>query len=356
MELLVAKGDFHKTRFEADTEAPEPGDGEAVLAINSFGLTSNNITYVVFGDAMNYWNFFPAPEDDWGRPPVWGYAEVAASNVDGVEEGKRLYGYFPCASHLVVQPDGVEEYGFIDGAEHRRPLPSAYQGYRFVEADPAYDADRENESVIFWPLFYTSWLIDDFIADSDLWGAERVVISSASSKTAIIAAYMLAQREGIDLIGLTSPGNVEFTSGVGIYGDVLSYEQVDALPDGKTVYVDIAGDGAVREAVHARYGDDLTHSAVVGAARHDQLDSGSGGELAGPKPTFFFAPDRIKIRGKEWGTPELEKRVADSWHPFAEWTGSWFKTEPIGPDAVETTYLQILDGVIDPSVGHVVSL
>ena len=143
MELLVAKDDFHKTRFASDTETPEPGDGEAVLAIDSFGLTSNNITYVVMGDAMNYWDFFPSGEDGWGRPPVWGFAEVAASKVDGVDEGQRLYGYFPCASHLVVRPDRIAETGFIDGAEHRKPLPSAYQGYRRVDADPAYDADRE---------------------------------------------------------------------------------------------------------------------------------------------------------------------------------------------------------------------
>jgi hypothetical protein len=166
---------------------------------------------------------------------------------------------------------------------------------------------------------------------------------------------MLAQREGIELIGLTSPGNVEFTKGVGIYDDVVSYEDIDALPDGKSVYVDIAGDGKIREAVHARYGDDLTHSAAVGATRHEQLGAGSG-DIAGPTPTLFFAPDRIKIRGREWGTPELEKRVTDSWHPFAEWTESWFKVEPIGPDAIESTYLEILDGKIDPKVGHVVSL
>ena len=78
--------------------------------------------------------------------------------------------------------------------------------------------------------------------------------------------------------------------------------------------------------------------------------------MPGPKPQFFFAPTWIKKRGEDWGTPELEKRVAESWHPFAEWTESWFKVEPIGPDAIEPTYLEILDGKIDPKVGHVVSL
>ncbi len=354
MEFLVAKDDFHKTRFTEDTETPEPADGEAVLAIDSFGLTSNNITYVVFGDSMNYWDFFPSGEDDWGRPPVWGFGEVAASKAEGVEEGTRLYGYYPCSSHLVVQPAGVQDYGFLDGAEHRRPLPSAYQGYRNVENDAAYKPDREAEQVIFWPLFYTSWLIDDFLADSDLFGAENVVISSASSKTAIIAAYMLAQREGIEIVGLTSPSNTTFVSELGVYSDTVAYDAIEALPDGKTAYVDIAGDGEIRASVHKRYGDDLVHSATVGAAKHEAL--GMVEDMPGPKPQFFFAPNWIKKRGEDWGTPELERRVAESWHPFADWTQDWFKAETIGTDAIESTYLEILDGKIDPKVGHVVSL
>ena len=43
------------------------------LAIVSFALTANNITYAAFGDAMNYWQFFPVPGDDgaaWGCIPV----------------------------------------------------------------------------------------------------------------------------------------------------------------------------------------------------------------------------------------------------------------------------------------------
>jgi hypothetical protein len=54
----------------------------------------NNITYAAFGDVMSYWSFFPA-ESGWGRIPVWGFAAVDASNVDGLVAGERVYGYFP---------------------------------------------------------------------------------------------------------------------------------------------------------------------------------------------------------------------------------------------------------------------
>jgi hypothetical protein len=42
------------------------------------------------------------------------------------------------------------------------------------------------------------------------------LISSASSKTAIGAAFLLAQREGVELVGVTSPRSAEFVEGLGI--------------------------------------------------------------------------------------------------------------------------------------------
>ena len=51
MDFLVAKDDLHRCRF-AETSAPEPGPGEALLAVRSFGLTSNNITYEAFANGI----------------------------------------------------------------------------------------------------------------------------------------------------------------------------------------------------------------------------------------------------------------------------------------------------------------
>src|SRR5690348_8586099 len=114
MDFQIARADLHETRFE-DGPAPVPGDGEAVLSVDSFGLTSNNITYAAFGEAMSYWNFFPAPEG-WGRMPVWGFATVAESRVEGLAEGARIYGYLPPSSELLVQPQRVGVQGFVDAS------------------------------------------------------------------------------------------------------------------------------------------------------------------------------------------------------------------------------------------------
>jgi NADPH:quinone reductase-like Zn-dependent oxidoreductase len=353
-DLLIRRDDLHRTRIE-ESEPAELEPDQALLTVSSFGLSSNNVTYAVFGETMSYWDFFPA-EAGWGRLPVWGFAEVAQSGPEALEEGTRVFGYFPASTHLVVTPDGVTQRGFVDASPHRANLPGAYNVYRRVDADVTYDAGHEDEHMLLMPLFFTSFLIDDFIADNDLFGAGEVVISSASSKTALAAAHLLAQREGIDVIGLTSAANLDFVASVGTYDAVVTYDELARLPEGPAVYLDMSGNGTVRDAVHRHYGERLVHSALVGDTHWDTTEGGEG-DLPGPRPTFFFAPDRIVKRAADWGPDGLETRLAEAWGPFVEWTGGWLRvTHGRGPKAVEDTYRELLEGRTEPSVGHVLSM
>lgn len=353
MDFQVRRDDLHEYRFVED-EPPRPEDGQALLEVESFGMTANNITYAVFGEAMNYWDFFPAPEG-WGRIPMWGFARVASSAHEDLPEGTRVFGYLPPSTHLLVRPDRVGEHGFTDASPHRAPLPATYQAYRRTDADPAYVEGREDEQILFWPLFYTSFLIDDLLADSELFGAKAVLISSASSKTSLAAAFLIAQRAGVELIGLTSPANAAFVERTGVYDHVVPYEEVSSLPRDAAVFVDVAGNFEIRAAVHHHYGDALTHSAAVGATHWDRMAPGSN-ELPGPTPTFFFAPDRVDKRASDWGPRGLEERVAQAWRPFVEWTSDWLEVRHgSGPGALEGAYLEVLEGRIDPAVGHVIS-
>jgi hypothetical protein len=355
VDFELDRTDLHQSRF-VEARPPSLREGEALLRIESFGLTSNNITYAVFGEAMNYWGFFPASDPGWGKLNVWGYAHVEDSRHPDLAEGIRVYGYFPCASHLLVVPDRIDVRGFIDAAPHRRSLPSAYQAYRNVETDPVYSPSREDEHVLFFPLFYTSFLIDDFLADEHFFGADTIVISSASSKTAIIAAYLLAQRENIKTVGLTSAGNREFVAGLDVYDSVSRYDEIAQLPGKRVVYVDVSGDGAIRTDIHAHFGDRLAHSAAVGMTHWTQMAHGAA-QLDGPAPVFFFAPDRITKRGADWGTATLDQNVADAWGPFADWAASWLRVERIsGQGNIQRAYLELLDGTIDPTAGTIVSV
>jgi hypothetical protein len=354
VDFLIARGDLHETRFE-DARAPVPADGEAVLAVDSFGLTSNNITYAAFGEAMSYWSFFPAPEG-WGRMPVWGFATVAESRVEGLEEGARIYGYLPPSSELLVSPERVGAHGFVDASEHRAALPAAYNAYQRTDADPSYDPAREDQQMLLRPLFFTSWLIDDFLRDSDFFGADTVVLSSASSKTASGLAFLLSREGSAQVLGLTSARSAGFARTLGVYDAVLSYDELEDLPSGRAVFVDMAGDADVRAGVHGRYGSELAHSAVVGATHHDRMGAVPD-TLPGPRPTFFFAPDRVAARSAEWGRDGLERRLAEAWAPYVVWSAAWLRViHDTGPDALRAAYLEVLDGQIDPSRAHVLSL
>jgi Protein of unknown function (DUF2855) len=353
-DFLVKRDDLRECRI-AESPPPEIDAGQALLRVDTFGLTANNVTYAVFGEAMSYWDFFPA-EQGWGRVPMWGFAEVERSEAEGVEPGARVFGYLPPSSHLVVAPADAGEGGFVDGSPHRAALPSAYHRYLTTGADPFYRSDTEEIQMLLRPLFFTSFLIDDQLADEGFATSGPVLISSASSKTAIAAAFLLARREGVELVGLTSPRNADFVEGLGIYDRAVSYDAIESLEPGPTTFVDVAGDGEVRRAVHAHYGDRLVHSMAVGASHWEELGPGTG-ELPGPKPTFFFAPTRVVKRSADWGRDGLQTRVADAWHPFCEWTGDWLETiRGQGFDALQVAYIDVLEGRVDPTHAHVLTL
>jgi NADPH:quinone reductase-like Zn-dependent oxidoreductase len=354
-DFLVKRGDLRECRV-VDSAEPELEPGQALLRVATFGLTSNNVTYGVFGEAMSYWDFFPA-EDGWGRIPMWGFAEVERSEAEGVEPGTRLYGYLPPSSHLVVTPADADGSGFVDASPHKAALPSAYHRYLATGSDPFYRTDTEEIQMLLRPLFFTSFLIDDQLADEGLTERGPVVVSSASSKTALAAAFMLARREGVEVVALTSQRSADFVAGLGIYDRVVTYDAVESLGPGPATFVDVAGDGEVRRAVHSHYGDDLVHSMAVGVTHWEDLGAGGAGELPGPTPTFFFAPDRVVKRSQDWGREGLESRVADAWHPFCEWIGDRLETiRGEGFEAVRSAYLDVLEGRVGPQRAHVLTL
>ena len=354
----VDKGELARTRVNGDAVGALT-EGQALLAIERFALTTNNITYAVFGDAMKYWNFFPVPgEGNWGRVPVWGFAEVVESRHGEVTVGQRFYGYYPMGSHLVVSPGRVDARGFTDLAPHRAEMAAAYNRYSNVAADPIHRDDREAEQMILWPLFMTSFMIDDFLGDRHLGNlaAATVVVSSASSKTSIGAAHLAARRTGVEVVGLTSTRNLEMVRGLDCYHRVVDYADI-ASSDfaGPVFYVDVAGDRAVNSALHRRLaavGADHRLSLVVGGTHWNATPSNDA-DVPGPRPEFFFAPSQIAARTKEWGREGLDQRVGAAWDRFADWSSSWMTVRSTeGAAAVESLYQEMLAGRVDPRVGH----
>jgi len=363
LTLITDRKNLRETRW-AESEPMALPDGGVRLRIDLFALTSNNVTYAAFGESMHYWDFFPAGDAASGCMPVWGFGTVVESRCDGVAMGKRFYGFLPLADEVVLTPTRVGSAGFVDGAGHRRELPAVYNHYVRCSADPLHDPEREAEQALLRPLFATSFLIDDFLADNGFFGARRVVLSSASSKTAYGTAFCLAERrgsgEGVEVVGLTSAGHAPFTGSLGCYDRVVRYDELASLPaDVASVYVDMSGDAALRAAVHEHLGPALTYSCAVGGTHWQALGSGSG--LPGPRPVLFFAPAQIRKRNAEWGREVHAERVAAAWHRFldrlADPKAPWLRVvRGKGPAAVESTYRRLLDGAIPAAEGHVLSL
>lgn len=339
-------------------------EGEVRLRVDAFALTSNNITYGAFGDAMNYWAFFPTGEADCGCIPVWGFADVIESRADDVTVGERFYGYYPMSDEVILQPTRTGPAGFVDGTAHRRELHVLYNQYGRCNADPAYQAGLEAQQALLRPLFMTSFLIEDFLVDNQFFGADTIVLSSASSKTAYGTAFCLARSRGtqqaITVVGLTSPVNLAFTHGLGCYDTVLPYDAIPTLAAGTpTVYVDFSGDAALRASVHTHFGERLMHSCSVGGTHWDAL--GSGRDLPGPRPTLFFAPAQAKKRVADWGAPVLQQRTGAAWQafmkPVTDRQQPWMQVvRGSGKAAVERTYAALLDGRALPQEGHFLSI
>lgn len=367
----VSRSNLRESRLVGDPDAPQARplvDGQARLRIDSFALTSNNITYAAFGEAMKYWEFFPTGDPAWGHIPVWGFAEVVESRAEGVAVGTRCYGYWPMGRYLVVQPARVRKHGFSDGAAHRTALPAVYNDIQFCAADPGYDAAQEAQQALLRPLFITSFLIDDFLADAQFFGATQVLLSSASSKTAYGTAFCLSLRRGQPgaprIIGLSSSGNLDFCRSLGCYDQVLAYDALGTLDRAKpSVYVDFAGNAALRRGVHEHFGNALRYSCSVGGTHWDELGAGRG--LPGPPPTLFFAPTQIARRSAAppagWGGAELQSRIATAWRAFMrpvnDPAAPWLRVRSArGPQAVREACLALLDGKVNARDGLMLSM
>ncbi len=357
-DFIVAKNDLQQSKV-IETQLPDAAalpDDALLVKVDRFAFTANNITYAVLGDQLKYWQLFPTPKT-FGNVPVWGFGDVIASRHPGIATGERLFGYFPMATHLVIEAADVSKRGLRDAAPHRQGVAPVYNAYSRVSGDPAFEGRQGDYQALLRPLFMLSFLVDDFLAENEFFGARSVMLSSASSKTAFGLAHLLhVLRKPIRVIGLTSASNVEFVKSLGCYDEVVTYDRVGSLPsDYPVAYVDMAGNSALRETLHRHFGEQMKYSGRVGLTHRSTIPD--EGQLPGAQPTWFSAPDTIRKRAKEWGPGGIEARFGPAWAGFVPMLDRWLKvTEGRGPAAVSKVYLDTLNGRVPPDQGHMLSL
>jgi hypothetical protein len=341
----VDRGNLRHTRITG-TQARPPRDGEVLFEVERFGLSANNVTYALLGDALRYWDLFPAGAG-WGRIPAWGYLRVRSSRVPGIEAGRRAFGMCPMATEVTLRPGRAGRATFTEGSAHRSGLAHAYNVYAWADA-AAPGAD--DALVVLRPVFWLSFTLDDYLSRAGHAG-RAVIVTSASSKAAIGLAHLLAAR-GVPVVGLTSADHQPFAAGLGIYEQVIPYQHAGDVPAAGAVLVDIAGNAALRGQIERAQPGQLAEAIVAGRA-HPEADVDGG-----QPPVTFFVPDVIRARARELGWPVLEQRFQAALGGFARAAGSWLNViRHPGLDAAADLYQSMLGHAVgSPAEAHLIEV
>ncbi len=349
-QLEVNRQDLAQTRV-LDADMPELAPGQVRMRVERFALTANTMTYALTGDLLGYWNFFPGPDPGWGRVPAMGWAELVASRHPDLPVGGRYYGWFPMASHVDFQASPTAE-GFRDDGGHRQGHAPIYRAYTETARDPLYEAgaDAESRHALLRGLMQTAFLADEALADRQYHGASSVLVTSASSKTAIAFAERASLRPGLRVIGLTSPGNREFVASLSCYEEVVTYPDVSSIDAAQpSVIVDMAGDTGLLARLHAHLGAGLRHSMAIGRSHHDAPRQQIAGEI---QPEFFFAPTQAQTLLKRWGSARYFASVAEALAAHVAGSRKWLQIEAVrGAGAIEQAWQELHAGRVAPSRG-----
>ncbi len=358
-DFLVNRNNIRDIKFVEGEDSVQLHPNQVRCKIDQFAFTANNITYAATGDVLNYWDFFPAHEG-WGKLPVWGFADVVSSAHPDIATGERIYGYWPLATHLIIEADDVRSGSFVDATPHRQHLNAIYNTYTRTANSPGFAPELEHLNALLRPLFMTSFLIDDFLYDNDFFGAEAIILSSASSKTAMGTAFQLynnraARGANIQVIGLTSSHHVAFVEGLGCYDQVVAYDEVSEISaKTKVVYVDIAGNGQIRSTVHHHFTDNLVHSSAVGMAHWENPAWGKG--LPGAQATFFFAPAQAQKRLKAWGSAQFAEKTSQAAQQFYQLAAQSLEiVVRTGTQEIGDTYTSMVNGNATPQQAFILA-
>ena len=323
----------------------------AILEIQEFGFSANNVTYALMGERFGYWGFFPA-SDGYGIVPVWGFAKVVASNTDNLNVGELVYGYLPMATHILVHADNITSQGFRDVHPQRKSISPVYDHYTRCEADPTYAPHLASWILTFRPLYTTSFVLAYALYDRMQAHKGSLFLTSASSKTAYGTAQILRGiMPDVRLVGLTSKGQVDFVNATGCYDDLYSYDDLTSQTVGEQDWVlDFAGDQA--RLARLRTGHPLANerTILIGATDVEAKTIREKNAIS----SVFFAPDEVRNFHKAWGVDEFQKRYVTHWQSFIKHFNDQLSVQTHkGSDNIIALFNTFLSGKVDPSVMHV---
>ncbi|KAF8839166.1 hypothetical protein BDN67DRAFT_953938 [Paxillus ammoniavirescens] len=371
-----------------------------LIKVDRFGYSANNVTYQALGEVphFRYFDFHEAPEDaetsvspkTHGVTPVWGFGTVVVSTHVAIQVGERVYGYFAPARYLVlpISPLDVNKFAFFVSRAHLPPDRRPYNQITRCSTDPLHDPSPEVEdlTMLYRPLFWTSFWCEDWLNSSQYrGGATRVLISSASAKTAFCLAYLIRKRtlnSGDNspvrqVIGLTSRQNLEFTKRLGLYDDVLEYGSLETTstmnrPSQKWIYIDVAGNEELNVRVFSHFSSDakfdLVGSIALGLTNLSPSSKSASAanwsannfslQIAPSTLEQFFMPEWLAVRKKQLSVSEITRLQRDAWSGLIRDCRTWGVTirRVYGAEGVKRAYDEVIQSRIPPSQGFIWSM
>jgi hypothetical protein len=187
------------------------------------------------------------------------------------------------------------------------------------------------------------------------YGAQQIVIVSASSKTSIGLAEALAESDQTSkVVGLTSPQNVAFVEGLGIYDQVVAYDAIDSLSNSSAVVIDMAGSGETAEKLRKHFANKLNYYISVGLTHWDKARSSGARQ---ERHEMFFAPTYIIERTKALGPGVFNQRLQGFLERSSAKAVTWLQLNEVDSvEALGALYTDICAGIMNPSEGIICKL
>lgn len=377
---VKGKGLSAKGLTTKSAEVPNLDPDHVLLRVDKFAFSQMPLGYLMKGYTRTfsaYHDFFKYPEEGLYRSACWGYCTVLESLHPKVAVGTRLYGLVPpCQYHVqkVLRSIPASKNGdpaMVEFDMHRMPFNlRRFQEYEVVK-DADQDTEMEDWAIATKEIYTMAFYMDEQLL-VDTGQINSVIISCASSKTAMALAYCLRMRGGDELslsskieremscvVGLTNKEHFEFVKSTDLYHEVYTYDEVHNIPNDKTiVYMDFKCDGAVRQAITLRLGTNLMYNMVLGPAvfqkkMKDQLFEKRAREILFDESSWR---ERRRMVAEVTKTGRNEK-LRSSYPDFVERMKKLSRLRHVSePDALRKMYDAIYSNSASPSEAFICSM
>lgn len=348
--FLVKKEQLNQTKI-INEDTPQIFEEEVLFKIDKYFLSSNNITYAANGDNLKYWNFFPQ-EGTYGVIPVWASLAVVKSNNTNIKEGERFFGFAPMGNYFKVRIGNYSSRGFSDISEHRTKLIALYNFYTKLSPKDFETNEILDYSIITRITFPTSFLLKSLLEWNSFFKAEQVIITSASSKTALGLAFLLNKYKnkfGKKIIGITSSRSKKFVENSKFYDQVITYSDVnELLPKCNSVIIDFSGNSDLLIKLNEMLQDYLKYISLVGATNWE-----ANKPIAKiPHCVLFDSGNTHRRLIEEYGMEKAMHLISTEMTEFTKFIKQMVSLSHIDEADLPIFYQKLLNGQVSPEFGY----